>query len=51
MLKFRLVSNLANNYFQNVDVNLTSLSEITILGIPCNLNIPLINISSMLIAF
>jgi len=49
VLKFRLVFNPANNSFQNIDVNLTSLSKITILWIPCNLNISFINISMMLI--
>ena len=33
-----------------VDVNFTSLSEITILGIPCSLKISFINISTMLMA-
>ena len=40
----------ANNSFQKVDVNFTSLSEITILGIPCSLKISFMNISAMFIA-
>jgi hypothetical protein len=33
-----------------MDVNFTSLSEITILGIPCSLKISFMNISKMFIA-
>jgi hypothetical protein len=40
----------ANNSFQKADVNFTSLSEITILGIPCILKIYFMNISAMFIA-
>ena len=51
MLKFKLVFNPTNNSFQKAYVNFTSLSEITILGIPCNLKIYFMNISAMLISF
>jgi hypothetical protein len=50
VLKFKLVFSPANNSFQKADVNFTSLSEITILGIPCSLKISFINISAMFIA-
>jgi hypothetical protein len=50
VLKFKLVFNLANNYFQKIDVNFTSLYEITILGILCSLKFSFMNILAMLIA-
>jgi hypothetical protein len=50
VLKFKLVFNPANNYFQEADVNFMSLSEITILGIPCSLKFSFMNILAMLIA-
>ena len=49
MIKFKLLFNPTNNSFQKEDVNFTSLSEITILGIPCSLKIYFINISVMFI--
>jgi hypothetical protein len=51
VLKFKLVFIPANNSFQKVDVNFTSLSEITILGIPCSLKISFINISDDIYSF
>jgi hypothetical protein len=49
VLKFKLVFNLQNNYFQKIDVNFTSLYEITILGILCSLKFSFMNILAMLI--
>jgi hypothetical protein len=50
MMKFKLVFNLANNSFHKADANFMSLSDITILGIPCSLKIYFMNISTMLMA-
>jgi hypothetical protein len=50
VLKFRLVPNPLNSPFQNLKVNLESLSDIIVLGTPCILEICHVYISKMFVS-